>query len=251
MNDPQTVLSTSVDHLGQVVADLDETQYTAQAYPSEWNVAQVMSHIGSGAVISRHAIDATANGAEVPDGFNQSVWDEWNAKTPAAQVADALVADRAVLERLAELSDDQRAAARFSIGPMSLDLAGFLGMRVNEHALHTWDVEVVANPTATVPSDAAAIIVGTLPLIAGFSARPDGTEREITIHTTDPEHDFVLRIGAERVALEPAGATDGATLTLPAEALARLVYGRLDAAHTPAGLDESVLATLRPTFPGF
>jgi hypothetical protein len=134
---------------------------------------------------------------------------------------------------------------------MSLDLVGYLGMRLNEHALHTWDVEVSVDPGATVPSDAAALIVDTLPLIAGFSGKPDGVDREITIQTIDPAHGFVLKIGAERVTLDPAAAAASADLTLPTEALARLIYGRLDAGHTPAGVDEAVVASLRPIFPGF
>ena len=39
-------------------------------------------------------------------------------------------------------------------------------------------------------------------------------------------------------------------VTLPAEAFARLVYGRLDAEHTPAGKHGSALDTLRRLFPG-
>jgi hypothetical protein len=44
-----------------------------------------------------------------------------------------------------------------------------------------------------------------------------------------------------------------ADLTLPAEAFLRLVYGRLDAAHTPSSVtgDTARLADLRKAFPGF
>jgi hypothetical protein len=41
-------------------------------------------------------------------------------------------------------------------------------------------------------------------------------------------------------------------LRLPAEAVVRLVYGRLDPAHTPpVGSQEVDLDDLRPIFPGF
>ncbi len=41
-------------------------------------------------------------------------------------------------------------------------------------------------------------------------------------------------------------------IELPAEALARLLYGRLDLAHTPAGAAEGTdLDRLRAVFPGF
>jgi hypothetical protein len=44
-----------------------------------------------------------------------------------------------------------------------------------------------------------------------------------------------------------------ADLTLPAEAFVRLVYGRLDRAHTPSSVtgDTARLADLRKAFPGF
>jgi MDMPI C-terminal domain len=53
----------------------------------------------------------------------------------------------------------------------------------------------------------------------------------------------------------PADGTDTpvSEVTMPAEALVRLAYGRLDPAHTPASVtgSESDLATLRSIFPGF
>jgi hypothetical protein len=45
-----------------------------------------------------------------------------------------------------------------------------------------------------------------------------------------------------------------ANVTIPAEALLRLIYGRLDPDHTPAGaitLDGVDLDALRAVFPGF
>ena len=50
------------------------------------------------------------------------------------------------------------------------------------------------------------------------------------------------------VPAEPRGTPD---LVLPAEALVRLVYGRLDPAHTPGSITGSArLAALRAAFPG-
>ncbi len=47
------------------------------------------------------------------------------------------------------------------------------------------------------------------------------------------------------------GAPDTTRLHLPAEALIRLVYGRLDPEHTPAIEGDADLDALRRTFPGF
>ena len=69
--------------------------------------------------------------------------------------------------------------------------------------------------------------------------------------TTDPDRQFVLETG-EAVTLMPADDAEGLPeLRLPAEALVRLVYGRLDPAHTPAGVSGADLDELRQLFPGF
>lgn len=251
MSKAQTVLESSVNRLRSIVERLDEQQYTARAYPTEWTVADVMSHIGSGAVIMKRGIEASAAGTAVPDGFNQSVWDVWNAKAPADKVADSLAADRALLDTITGLSDEQRATVRLDVGPMSLDVDGFTSLRLGEHALHTWDIEVTLDEAASVPSDSADIIVANLPLLVSFAGKPDGADRRVAVHTTDPVHDFVLATSAERVTLEPASSGAPADLTLPTEALVRLVYGRLGAAHTPAGVDQAAVAPLRAIFPGF
>jgi uncharacterized protein (TIGR03083 family) len=251
MSDPQSVLEASVKRLREVVAGLDPTQYTAKAYPTEWSIADVMSHLGSGAVIMAHSIDTTIAGTAVADDFNQSVWDEWNSKLPAAQVADSLVADQDLMARVAQVSASERATFQISVGPMSLGFDGALGLRLGEHALHTWDIEIVSEPDATLPAEAAGLIVDTISMLVGFVGKPDGVERDIAIHTTDPARDFVLTLGAVSVSLAPAAPAPVADLTIPTEALIRLVYGRLDPAHTPAGVDEVLVATLRPIFPGF
>ena len=68
----------------------------------------------------------------------------------------------------------------------------------------------------------------------------------------DPERDFALRFSADGVELRAGEPGQQPDLELPAEAFARLVYGRLDAAHTPAFTgDAALLDSLRAVFPGF
>ena len=42
----------------------------------------------------------------------------------------------------------------------------------------------------------------------------------------------------DKVTLQPSAAAGPDPLVLPAEALLRLVYGRLDLEHTPSGVDD-------------
>jgi uncharacterized protein (TIGR03083 family) len=243
-------LHASVDRLRELVTPLDGDQLRAQSYASEWTVADVLSHIGSGAVIARESIDASVDGRKLPDDFAPPIWDGWNAKSPEAKAADALLADRALLERIETVSDADRARLMFSMGPMELPFEAYIGLRVNEHILHTWDVEVAFDPTAVLPADEAAIVVDQLEMITRFAAQSSGPQREVRIHTTAPERRFTLSLGDDGSSLTPGDAAGAADLELPAEAFIRLVYGRLDPAHTPTVSGDADLDELRAAFPG-
>jgi hypothetical protein len=181
---------------------------------------------------------------------------------PRAQADECLVVDRDLVARLEGVGDDERARLQLSLGPMELDWETFVQMRLSEHLLHEWDVAVALDPAATLADDGTAIVVDRVGAVAGWASKAVGDPATITVATTAPERSFTLTIGddvslvptAEATgaagAAEPAG---GPTLTMPAEALVRLVYGRLDADHTPAAVsgDPAVLDRLRPVFPGF
>jgi uncharacterized protein (TIGR03083 family) len=243
-------LRTSVERLRATATELDDAQLIGASYCGEWTIADVLSHLGSGAVIMRRGLQDALAGTQTPEGFANGVWDEWNAKSPRAKTDDALVSDRALLEALEAVSEDERAAFTFSMGPMTLDFATFVGMRLNEHVFHTWDVEVALQGTAGLPADAVPLVVDNLGMIARFTARPIGTTRTIAVRTTDPSRDVSVSLGADGV--EYTSSSSGEPdLVLPAEALCRLVYGRLDPDHTPTYTgDGQALAALRQVFPG-
>ena len=243
-------LRSSVDRLRALAGPLTEQQLTGGAYPREWTVAQVLSHLGSGAVITQRRLEDSLAGHDTPDDFAPGVWDSWNAKSPVAQRDDALAADAALLARLEGLAPDDRDRFSSAMGPMTLGFAEFVGMRLNEHAFHTWDVEVVGDPEATLPEHVAAFVVDNLELVARFTAKPTGESTTITVATTAPERGFTIDLTPERVTLQTGSPAAAADLQLAAEAFARLVYGRLDAAHTPVGEHGAALDTLRRVFPG-
>ena len=249
MDSPLPALRNSVGRLHQLCRGLDDAQLEMQSYDGEWSIADVLSHLGSAAVIMRRRLEDTQDGVETPEDFAPAVWDEWNAKSARARADDALVADESVLEALESVSPADRARLRFPMGPLSLRFDEFTALRLNEHAFHTWDIEVVFDDDAHLPGDAVAVVVDNLGLIARFTARPTGEVRDIAVRTTDPARDFAVRLSVDAVELGAGG--DEPDLVLPAEAFCRLVYGRLDPDHTPAFTgDESVLDTLRAVFPG-
>ncbi len=234
-------LHASVDHLRSLVAGLGDGDLERSAYPSEWTVADVLSHLGSGAVIFRRRIEDGLAGRSVPDDFAPSVWDEWNAKPPRAKADDALAADRGVLDRLDAVGEAERASFATQFGPMTVDFEMLVGFRLNEHVVHTWDVEVAGDPAARLQPGALEPVLDNLELIARFTARPTGATARHVVRTADPQRLFAIELSPEGVAFGPSADQDAVPdLELPAEAFVRLVYGRLDDAP----------ADLRSAFPG-
>jgi uncharacterized protein (TIGR03083 family) len=245
-------LRASHDRLRAVVEPLTGEQVRAGGYPSEWSVAQVLSHLGSGAEINGLIFDAGVNGAEAPkqEAF-QAIWAVWDAKSPDEQAADALKADALLVEKVEALDADQRASISFAVWSGPTDAGGFAASRLSEHAVHVWDVEVVFDPSATVLPEAVGIVLDVAKGLVGFTGKP-GPAGRIHVTTTGPDREYALVLG-EKVALEPwAGGESTGQLALPAEALLRLVYGRLDPEHTPPVTADGVeLDALRAVFPGF
>jgi uncharacterized protein (TIGR03083 family) len=250
---PITALEDSHARLLDLVDRLGPNDVTARSYCTDWTVADVLSHLGSGAEIHRLNLEAAVTGGERPGQADmQAVWDRWNAKTPQEKAADAVVADARFVEAAVALDDGRKDSLRFSMGPMELDLAGFLGTRLAEHTLHSWDIAVVVDPAATLPEDATGLILPSLARIVGFVGRPVEPYGTVPVHTTAPDSDLRLDVAEGGVTLVPgsAGAAGGPGLTIPAEAFVRLVYGRLDPDHTPAGVEGPEIARLRQVFPG-
>jgi uncharacterized protein (TIGR03083 family) len=244
------MLARSVRRLDDLVDSLDEAQYTQAAYPSEWSIAQVLSHLGSGALIQQRRLTCALAGEAMPEAYPQSVWAEWDAKEPARQVVDGLVADAALLDELRSVPPLARPTLTVSLGPLSFGFEEFVGLRVNELVLHTWDVEVAVRPDAVLPADAAAFVIDNLSLVARFTAKPTTSTRVITIVTTDPMRAFTVDLSPEAATLTADESGAAADLSLPAEAFIRLVYGRLDRLHTPQHADHPELDDLRRVFPG-
>ena len=73
------------------------------------------------------------------------------------------------------------------MGPIALDFDGFVGLRLAEHVVHSWDIEVVLDPGATLLPAAAPMVVDRVSVIAGLVGRPPGADRHVPIRTSDPE----------------------------------------------------------------
>ena len=80
-------LGLSMEHLRSVVEPLSDAQLGELAYPAEWTIADVLSHIGSGAVIMQRRLEDIVQEKATPDDFAPGVWEIWNAKVARTKAA--------------------------------------------------------------------------------------------------------------------------------------------------------------------
>jgi len=250
------------DELAARVRGYAEADLGRPSGAAEWTVAQVLSHIGSGAEIALAGLEAARAGSPPPEqSFYQSVWDRWNAMSPRQQANGCVSSDAALVEGYEALDGATRNSLRLELPflpePVDLDLQAAL--RLNESTLHGWDVAAADDPAATLNPTAVPLLVdaltGPMSFLVGAIGKSGGADGVLAVRAFDPDRQLTLRI-SDPVALEASApdAADG-TLTLPAEALLRLLTGRLGGAeHTPATVTVTGpldLVALRAVFPGF
>jgi uncharacterized protein (TIGR03083 family) len=260
-SDPREWIATlrhSHERLDGLVRPLTPEQIRGESYCGDWSIAQVLSHLGSGAEIGLLMLPgALGEGEEASRDSFQAVWDVWNAKNPDEQAADALAADERHVKALEQLTDEQLGRISLPFFGMDLDAVGLVRLRLGEHALHTWDIAVRLDPAATVAPDAVGLLIDNVPqFLAPRLGKAPEEPFAVRIRTTGPERDYLFAT-AENVVMTdwPEDGTDApvSEVSMPAEALLRLSYGRLDPAHTPASVtgDPADLDQLRAIFPGF
>ena len=247
-------LRANHDRLVEVVSGLTPEQLTGPSGASDWTIADVLSHLGSGAEIGWYPVKAAATGERVDAPDNQEVWDRWNAMDPADQASSFVQSDEQSVATFEGLSAEQRDSITIDLGflPEPVPLATALGMRLNEQALHGWDVEVGLDPAATLTDESAALLAehfsSTMSFLLGFVGKPDGVgPARVGLG------DYTIVI-AEAISLEPGAEDTTATFEGPLEAGIRLLAGRLTTEHTPSGVDVTgniTLDELRTAFPGY
>jgi uncharacterized protein (TIGR03083 family) len=247
-------LRKSHDRLASLARPLTAEQLRAQSYCTDWSIAQVLSHLGSGAEIGTLMLASALAGTPLDREAFPPIWDTWNNRSPEAQAADCLVWDEEHVRRLEALSDAELDTIHFDFFGTELDAAGLIGLRLAEHAMHTWDVAVSLDPAAVVSPDAVALLIGSVSRFLRFAGKPSGDTFRVRVAATDPDGDYLLEVADTVTMSDRAPGTDAdGEIRVPTEALLRLVYGRLDAGHTPAEVssDGVDLDRLRAVFPGF
>ena len=253
------VLRAGHDDLAAQVAGLTADDLARPSGASEWDVSQVLSHLGSGAEINLATLEAGIAGSTPPDGeFNKGVWAKWDNATREERATWVVTANEALVKRFEALDDQERESVRITFAwmPAPVDIAAAGTMRLSEFALHAWDVAVAFDPAATVDAAAAPLLLGQMAHMFAWVAKPeklDGRTATLAVELTDVPESFGLTLGPE-IALTAAPAEADGTLRLPAETWLRLVSGRLkpEFGPAPAKIDGPLtLDDLRRVFPGF
>jgi uncharacterized protein (TIGR03083 family) len=250
VDDWVVALRNSHDHLSALVGPLTPEQVAGPSHNDEWSIADTASHLGSQAEIFDAFLDAGLVGNPPPGGDAfPPIWDRWNAKAPIDQVRDSMAANEAFVSRVEALSAADRTSFSTSFFGNDIDLAGLLAMRLGEGALHGWDIEVALDPAATVLGGAVDLLIDTIPTMLARMQAVEGVE-PVAIATSAPERSLLLSL-SPAVTLVPRADDSSDVMHLPAEALIRLVSGRLDPEHTPSNVDAGErLDQLRTAFPG-
>ncbi len=248
-------LRATHDRLRAQVESLSPDQLTGPSGADSWTVADVLSHLGSGAEIARGTLVAALGDGTEERPSNEEVWDRWNALSPDEQAAGVLASDASLVELYEGLTPEQRENTSVDLGflPAPVPLVTALAMRLNEQVLHEWDVRVAVDPGAALTDTAAELLLQHyregMSFMLGFIGKPDRLDEPTRVALGD----LTLAI-TDSVALEVASGETTATYDGPREAAVRLVSGRLGQQHTPSGVEVTgnvSLDDLRRVFPGY
>jgi hypothetical protein len=260
------VLHRLHDELVDLAGQLSEAEARAQSYCDEWSVAQVYSHLGSGAEIGREELSAASAGEDPP--ARESIWARWDALEPAEMVRRFAPSDARYLEVIDDLLEAGGPAPeeiRVPLHGWSLDLQTFLVFRLLEIGLHQWDVQVVREPTVEVDTEAAQLLLQAYPLqFVGQAADSSVAQRigpaVVRTEIADVARTVDIVVGTPVMVMRdgqlPETVKSGSvtTVAIPtAGTWCRSLSGRLDPAHTPAALSirgPVDLNDLRHLFPG-
>ena len=251
-------LRTGHDSLAAKVVLLSPKDLVGPSGAADWSIAQVLSHLGSGAEIHAAMLDRQIGGAPEPSAdANQRIWDRWNELSPPEQLVGFLSANGSLVERYEALDELTRANAEIDLGylPDPVPVVTAAGYRLNEFTLHAWDVEVGTDPAARLAQDAVEQLIDIAPSMLGWLGKPDvldGRRVNAAVTLTDLGRKFGLHLD-DSIALTETPEYPNAILEMPSESWLRMLFGRLGPAHTPAEVAITgaiTLDELREVFPG-
>jgi uncharacterized protein (TIGR03083 family) len=251
-------LRATSERLDGRVRGLSEKDLARPSFAEGWSIAQVLSHLGSGAEIGVMLLERGIRGRTNGPVHDEvlPIWERWDALGPLEQRAAWQDANARHLGLLDSLNAAQHASARVPYFAGLLSVADYAGYRLSEQSVHGWDIAVALDPTTTIPADELRLLWKRLDLVATRFRDADTLSRlapaQLAVTLTDEQRTLLMDLDSE-LHIYPANPADPAgTVTGTADTVLRLVYGR----HRP-GTDAVTAAgqlavdDLRALFPGF
>ena len=248
MNDARRINALSRAEYERQLAYLERLPaegWTEQSACRDWQVYQVVSHIGSQPEI--HAANIRAGLRGEPAQTNeqrQAIWGYFDSLKPLEVLPAFRKNNDAFFELIDSLSDDElgRTIPWFS-GPTPM--AGVLASRLNEQVLHTWDILWARDNQARLTPEAVPTLLqlNLTPFRLAGLVKPDQAPRlageTVQFRLRDTGGAVHLRLAPNGVAAAQGEAESPAlTAELPSEAFVRLLWGRY---NVVAGLDSGEL----------
>jgi uncharacterized protein (TIGR03083 family) len=262
-NDARRVAVLSRAEHANLLAYLEQLPLEGWTEPSacrDWQVYQVVSHLGSQPEIHAAALRSGLRGAPpMTDEERKAIWAHFDSLQPGQVLAEYRRTNGAYIELVDWLTEAELGQKiPWFLG--DTPLAGVLAARLNEQTLHSWDIRSVRDPSATLTADNLPTLLDFNQAALGRLAKPEraptlhGQTIQLLLH--EPDEALVLQVGPHGVTTTPGQAASAdLTLELPAEAFLRLIWGRLDLAQALASgqarLDRpEAAAELQALFPG-
>jgi len=258
LDDWLAALRASQRQLTATVGRLTDRALATTSFASQWSCAQVLSHLGSGAEIFSNLLQAGLHGEEMPGGeLFAAIWSRWDALGPREQATRAIRANDDLLAALSGLGPAARAMWRLPLYGVPGDLSYLVFLRLGEHAVHVWDIEVVHDDRALVCAPAVRVLATRLHETATRVAKPPAAPLNIVVTTQQPDRRYRIaatpsgvEVTASDSESEPGLPVAGEPVVMAAETWLRLVYGRLRADDEVHAAPD-VLRQLVRLFPGF
>lgn len=257
----EIVIELRVEHdaLSSLVHGLDAEILERPSYASEWTIAQVLSHLGSGAEINLSNLHAALRGTEpIPKDAYRDLWKRWDDMGPVDQAVGFQRWHGELVAVFEEASWETLKDLEVPTAMGMLSGAAVIGMRFREATVHAWDVAAGLDRAATIRSAAAGILADQAPEMIGRLADPSAASTldldMVSIVGRDPDRRFLLQL--DPIVLRADAHPDDdrhAVLRLPTESFVRLIYGRVDDDDLGPTIDEDpdgLIERLRRVFRG-
>lgn len=252
-----TAMHSVSRRLGSTVGGLSGEQLLSPSFADGWSLAQVLVHLGTGAQLCTAAVRRGLTGdltrpsrEEIAD-----VSEQWISLRPTAQRDAWQEAESGLLRLLDSLDAGVRASVTVPYFTGPVGFTDFTGYWLSEQSVHTWDVAVGLDGTATIPAPEVALLWDRIDMVASRSRDGDTLTRlgprQIAVELTDPERLLCLSLGSELHILPCEGAGPSGAVSGSAEAVLRLVYGRNRPQDGVSARDGVTLDDLRALFPGY